>query len=172
MRYIPPVTDRNILDVQNGTAKGYFNASDWYRVYNNTRLAFDLAKITTSGIATRYILDYPTIAFVPSLGSDTKSLASLLTNIYNARLMSISDMPTLANLSTYSYASGPGGTSPNYTAVNQWESLVDTIYLGIGAASGYSSWVADSASPVRRARCGVAVADAGLTRNNGFALYD
>jgi hypothetical protein len=40
--YSAPVFDRTQTDVDNKTAKGYFNATDWYRIFENSFVARDL----------------------------------------------------------------------------------------------------------------------------------
>ncbi len=169
MKWIEPVvTDRALSDVTNKTSKGYFNIADWERIDNNARVAKALVDFLLSIDVSYGATITPDITTIPTV----TNLNTLLTNIENLRI-AIDAYPITGVVAIRNdWQAGPGQAAPDYEDANDWERNIDLIYNGIGDASGYSGWIPDSMSPVRRARANVAISGAGLTRNNGFRRYD
>lgn len=167
MRWIQPITDRALSDVVSKTSKGYFNVSDWERIDNNSRVAKALVDFLLSTSVAYGATISPEITTIPTVAN----LNTLLTNIENLR--TAVNAYTITGIVTIKkdWLSGAGQPAPDYEDVNDWERNIDLIYNGIGDATGYSDWVTDSVSPVRRARAGMATSGVGLTRNNGFRRY-
>jgi len=138
--YIPVITDRVQTDVTWHTAKGFFNLSDWQRIYQNSY---------TASIATGSSFDTitpPTLTSIPSI----VNLNKLILNIERARLASIS----AGALSSLRYNWGEGNVSAiRFTDVNLWEQTLAAI-LDVYIQ--------------RYERCGIAKCGQGLTRNNGW----
>lgn len=166
MRYTEPIKDRTATDITNKTAKAFFNIADWQRIYNNTQITKALVDFLLSINVTFDTLTTPTITTIPTVAQ----LNTLLANIERIRL---AVEPTVTGLSIIKddWEYGFGKESPDYLNVNDWENVLDVIYNTIGAESGYTGWMPDSGSPVRRARAGVATSGTGLTRNNYFRRY-
>lgn len=166
MRYIEPIKDRTITDVTSKTAKAFFNVADWQRIYNNTQITKALVDFLLSISVTFDTLTTPTITTIPTVAQ----LNTLLANIERIRLAvepTVTGLPIIKDDWEY----GIGKESPDYLDANDWENVLDVIYNTIGIESGYTGWISDSGSPVRRARAGVATSGTGLTRNNYFRRY-
>ena len=166
MRYTEPITDRTQTDVTNKTSKAYFNIADWLRVYNNTQVTKALVDFLLSTSVTFDTLSTPTTETIPTI----TELNTLLANIERIRLAA---EPTVTGLSEIKddWVAGAGYPSPDYQNVNDWENVLDVIYNTIGTESGYTDWVEDSLTPVRRARAGISTSGRGLMYNNGFRRY-
>lgn len=160
MKYTEPVYDRVLSDVTNKTAKGYFNLADWIRIYGNAELIHALEEVILSNGLTFTEIATPTITTIPTVDD----INTLLVNIETVRAL----FPTGAGLVELKTDWG-GNASPTYKDVNDWERNIDLLLALI--IEGYSGWIPDSGSPVRRHRAGVAVSGVGLTRNNGFRRY-
>ena len=166
-RYIRPIYDRTAIDITNKTAKAYFNIADWKRVYNNLGNAINLEEVIEGNGIVLPVIAEPTITTIPTVSIFNAMLLAL----EELRLNLIGYLPSLTTNIKHDWVAGSGSVAPDYKDVNLWEQTIDIIYNNIGAASGYTGWVADSGSPVRRNRSGVAISGAGLTRNNGFVKY-
>ena len=166
MRYTTPITDRTAADVTNKTSKVYFNIADWLRVYNNTQVTKALVDFLLSTSVTFDTLSTPTTETIPTI----TEFNTLLANIERIRLAA---EPTVTGLSEIKddWTAGPGAPSPDYLNANDWENVLDVIYNTIGTESGYTDWVEDSITPVRRARAGISTSGRGLMYNNGFRRY-
>jgi len=188
MKYIEPVIDRSAEDVANRTVKAFFNVADWQRIYNNeqvTRLLVEFLR----GVS----IDFDTLSAVTTATiADAAALNTLLLNIERIRLESeLTFMPGMDAVAS-DWGVGTGADSPDYLDANHWEEVLhiifnmlpglveSMIYCGVSATGQprfyqhrfrQFGWVKPSASPVRRARCAVAAAGAGLTRNNGYRRY-
>lgn len=185
MAWTEPVTDRTIQDVIDKTAKGYFNVSDWERIYNNVIYL----NIITAFLVGRAIdfeaLDTPTITTVP----DVSDINAFLQNIDDLRRGS--GLPAALGLVAVKH-DWPGGNAPapDYNHANIWESVLFIIYGNVIPAAKFRVYCGvanvgqtrfyqhrwrppDLAFPtdVRRPRTGVAIAGASLTRNNAFRDY-
>ncbi len=166
MRYTIPITNRTASDVTNRTAKAFFNIADWQRIYNNTQVTKALVDFLLSISVTFDTLSAPTITTIPTV----TQLNTLLANIERIR---IAADPTVTGLPEIKddWTAGPGSPSPDYLDVNDWENVLDVIYNTIGMESGYTGWIPDSLTPVRRARAGISTSGRNLTYNNGFRRY-
>lgn len=168
MRYSTAITDRKYSDIYYKTNKGYFNVSDWLRIYENARNTNVLLNaLTGDGIVFSFVAE--------PLRTDFASVTKLNTLLNNIDLMRsdsvnyLSDVILIASIK-HDWLAGWDKDAPKYTDVNTWEKVIETMYLNLADAIGYTP-VPNAGSPVRRARCGVAQTGAGLTRNNGFSLY-
>ena len=160
MKYTTPIYDRTFLDVKNRTSKGYFNFVDWLRVYSNAELlrALEIV-IYNEGLA--YVnVNAPDKNVIPT----ATEINGILINIELIR--DFIDATGTVTLKT----DWGGVDSPKYNHVNDWERNMDLLLAQM--IEGYTDWVSDSVTPVRRARTDVAICGAGLTRNNGFRRYD
>lgn len=190
MTYTPPVYDRTALDITNLTAKAFFNVADWVRVYNNALVVNELVEFLLSINITFDTVTTPTITTIPTV----TQLNTLLANIERIRVAAC--LPAITGLTevTAAWVAGNAEDSPTYLDANTWERVLDVIYNSIAASVEYqpycgvfavgqprfyqhrfrqfAAWIPNSAAPVRRARTGVASANAGLKRNNGFRRYD
>ncbi len=160
MKYTTPIYDRILSDVTNKTAKGYFNLADWIRIYGNAKLIHALEEVILSSSLLFTEIATPTITTIPTVDN----INNLLINIETIRALFPAGVG-LVDLKT----DWGGNASPTYKEVNDWERNIDLLLALI--IDGYSGWIPDSGSPVRRHRAGVAVSGVGLTRNNGFRRY-
>lgn len=124
MSYITPVTDRTLLDVVNQTSKGFFNAADWARVYNNAQLVNYLVVLYSGEDIVFHELTAPTRSTIPR---GTADFNLFLTNIENIRAEMVASIPTLIAIKT-DWESGINVPSPKYTHANQWESTLDAVW--------------------------------------------
>lgn len=188
MKYTESITDRAASDIVAKTSKAYFNVVDWMRIYGNAQFVDTLIAALTgvsNGVAA---ISEPTIVSFPQAADFNSLLIDLMAIRDSLSFPEIADLDDLKA----DWRTGSIAQSPTYVTVNQWEKFIDAlisavvgfvdyrIYCGVsssGQARFYQnrfrrfSWVAAAASPVRRARVGVAAANQGLTRNNGFRRY-
>lgn len=160
MKYTTPIYDRVLSDVSNKTSKGYFNVLDWVRVYGNAELIHALEEVILSNGITFNDVETPTINTILTL----EDVNTLVSNIEAVRAL----FPSGAGLVALKTDWG-GNQSPTYKEVNDWERNIDLLLALI--IDGYTDWIPDAVSPVRRARADVTLCGAGLTRNNGFRRY-
>lgn len=124
MAYTTPVKDRVLSDVTTPTSKGYFNASDWTRIYNNARLTSALTFIQAGGTENFTLITAPTTATIPAV----TMFVNLTANIEQIRArMEAAALLTLPSIKT-DWVAGAGSVAPNYQHVNQWESTIDSIW--------------------------------------------
>ncbi len=174
MRYTTAIYDRKYSDVYYKTSKGYFNVSDWLRIYENTRnldTLYGALQGSSIGFVGLPNIAEPLITSFPSVSS----FNALLNCIEQIRLDAVGLTPNvsinaLTTVIKHDWQAGWDKDAPKYTDVNLWEKTIEIIYLNIADAVGYTP-VPPTGSPVRRARCGVAQTGIGLTRNNGFSQY-
>lgn len=189
MKYIEPITDRTITDVTNKTAKAYFNIADWIRVYNNAEMTNYLIGWLLEQSITFDTVAVPTISTIPTAAS----LNTLLENIERIRVTA--GLPIITGLTELKtdWASGSSAESPDYLDANTWELVMDlliknvvktveyAVYCGVSQVGQiryyqnrfrqFTRYVEPAASPVRNARCGVALSGSGLTRQNEWRKY-
>ena len=178
MKYTEPVIDRALSDVISKTSKGYFNVSDWTRIYENNLVVNALLLVVLEEVVTFTSIDTPTITTIPTI----TMVNNLVGNIEASRLKAIefvegasaSDERTnIMNLIAIktNWEAGARKDAPDYLVANQWEETLHVIFNNIGDAVGYTSWVSDAVSPTRKPRTGPAVSGTGLMRQNGFRRY-
>lgn len=129
MSYETPVTDRAQSDITNRTTKGFFNVADWNRIYNNARLAIDVANISGGESLGWDVIAEPTITTIPGV----TDFNILLENIELAR--QILNSPLAQTPIKYDWAAGAGADVPKFNHVNLWESVIDVIWNEYGGAT-------------------------------------
>lgn len=189
MRYITPITDRELLDITNRTSKAFLNIADWIRIYNNAELTKILVDFLLGTSTTFDAVSTPTVFTKPTV----TQLNTLLANMNRVRIAS--GLPEITGLSELKadWLEGSSADAPDYIDVNAWETFIDTIFNCIGlsmeyriycgvSATGqprfyqyrfrqYSGWVQPAVSPHRRARTGFAVCGSGLRQTNKYRRY-
>ena len=159
MKYFDPVYDRTLLDVRQRTSKGFFNASDWNRIVNNTRLLNSLVNVILS----------ESVAFsdFPEANTETVLLSVDINNEVdnvNALWSAIGSVAGVVPM-----RSNYGGIkSPNYKDINTLEKNIDTLTTNI--IDGYSGWDTSTGTG-RFPRADNAICGTGMTRQNGFRRY-
>lgn len=123
MSYITPVTDRAQSDIDALNSKAYFNVADWQRIYNNARLMIDVANILGGFSLGWDSLTDPSTTSFPSV----TDFNTLLENIELAR--QAVDIPEAQTAIKYDWVAGLDYPSPNFNHVNQWESVIDAIWV-------------------------------------------
>lgn len=122
MSYVTPVTDRSQADIVAKNSKAFFNVTDWERIYNNARLAIDLARII-GGLSVGWDDIYQQyITYIPNV----THFNTLLENIELAR--QAVNIPTAATVIKYDWEAGSRKQAPKYTHVNQWEKTINAIW--------------------------------------------
>ena len=122
MSYVTPITNRQLSDVVNKTPIGYFNVSDWVRIYGNA--LYINAEMAAIGHAVTFITaSTPTTSSIPSI----TDVNNLLTNIDNMRQYVNTLLAEISPFATLLYVVGAGGTTPSYLDINQWELTIDLI---------------------------------------------
>lgn len=188
MRYITPITDRSAGDVVNGITKAFFNVADWNRIHNNSKVTKALVDFILSIDIPYSTVFSPTTVAVPTI----TELNTLLQNIENIRVTE--GLPSISGLTEIktNWDEGYGAESPSYIEVNQWESILDSIYNSIGKTLDYRvycgvanagqprfwqarfhtyEWVPKEENPPRSFRVGVSVPGQPITFANGFRRY-
>jgi len=188
MKYKAPIVDRSLADIAARTSKAFFNARDWQRVYDNAKITNALVAYLTSVAIQFDIIADPTVYSIPT----ATELNALLANIERIRVSA--GFPAIDGLVEIKddWTAGSAATAPDYLDANDWERVIDilistigslteyVIYCGVSAAGQprfyqhrfrQYDWVPLAETPTRRARANVAVAGAGLTRNNGYRRY-
>ena len=189
-KYVEPIIDRDEADIIAKNSKAYFNISDWERINGNTGILKVIVDFFLGSDISIETLTTPTKATIPI----AEEINNLINNIEVLR--QASGLPNLGGLEALKvdWSPGTGSSAPDYENVNSWEKTIALIIANMEASVSYrcycgvpavgqarfyqNRWrnfiigVPDSSTPVRRARCNVATANAGLTRNNGFRRYD
>jgi hypothetical protein len=125
MSYTTAVTDRTATDIANRTSKAFMNIATWARIYENSRLARDLAAIMLGTPIAFTTIAAPTITSIPT----ALDLFALTSNIEILRLASgVSGTTAIF----YNWVAGPDQLAPSYVHVNQWESTIDAIWTYYG----------------------------------------
>lgn len=182
MRYIIPVTDRAITDIQRKTAKGYLNAADWNRIqtnlWNTNLLVQKIAGTSTPTNYTGYSA-FKGITYIP-LAND---LGAIFLDADNCRVWSTIPVGAYPGIVVVPYllryrdgsTYGEWRWHPElltYSAFNLLELLIDAVYMHVAAYRSYSTWVTPVTPTARRPRCNVAICGLGMTDQNGFADYN
>jgi hypothetical protein len=189
MKYVNPITDRDAADIVNRTAKAFLNILDWNRIYGNAEITNFLAEFLIGITITFDSVTAPTITNFPAVAD----FNALLANVNRVR--AASNLPEITGLNELAadWIAGINQAAPDYLDVNEWEQVIEILRNTLVAAADYRAycgvfnvgqprfwqnrfrrfaWVANSITPVRRARTNVAACGVGLTRNNGFRRYD
>lgn len=190
MTYTQPVYDRTLDDIENQTAKAFFNVADWMRIHRNTQIAGELMAFLLSVNISFDTVELPTITTIPTVAQ----LNTLLANIERVRVSTC--LPEISGVAeiTHNWQAGSSMSAPTYLNANEWERVLDMIYCSIARAVEYQpycgvfssgqarfyqhrfrqfpAWITSSIAPVRHARAGIAISGAGLTRANGFRRYE
>lgn len=187
--YIEPITDRAQSDIDNETAKGYFNVTDWLRIHDNTETAYALVSFLLGVTIAQNVLTEPTIATVPTVAQINLFIQNINTLRENSGLPAITGLEALKD----DWVAGRSAGAPNFEVVNSWERVLDVIYKSISisteyriycgvAASGQPrfyqhrwrqyAWAFPSDTPVRRARTGIAITGSEAMRTNLFRRYN
>jgi len=128
MAYITPITDRDAADIAAQNSKAYWNAADWERVYNNSRLTRDLTEILLSAPIAFTHLPTVTVATVP-YGADFTNFLAFLTNIETLRLAVVGEsIPGTSTEINDNWIPGRDQDAPDYMDANLWESTIDAIW--------------------------------------------
>jgi hypothetical protein len=161
MPFITPITDRTQADVIARNSKAFINVEDWERIYNNAEIVRDSVfefigvDVFFPTISTPTTSDFPSVADFNSLLEciDTCRQACIdaLPGIFNE-----DDLPSVF----FSWVAGSNYPAPDYVDVNQWENTLLILYT-----------IMSSFVYARVAISGIAVSNAGLTRNSGFRSY-
>lgn len=192
MRYRPPITDRTQADISNKTPKGYFNVSDWVRIYENAWMLRVLLNTELDLSVVFAQSPTPTVTSLPS----HYVFNSLIANIDLARtaaLLSGTPSSAVSSILTITYETGQTALAPRYTDVNEWEATVDSVrravqgaleyrvYCGAAVVGQtrmhqhrwftYPDWTPEAPSPVRQPRTGPANVGRPLMQQNGFRRY-
>lgn len=152
MSYVTPITDRKNMDIVNQTSKGYFNLSDWNRIYGNALHVNGEIASRFGGAPTFTIISTPTSTTIPS----PSVFNQLLTNIHAMQqLMSVYlYMVTLPTIRTdWSFEE-----TFSYIHVNVWEQLLDLIHVNLPTIE------------LRFPITGIAITGADRTRNSMFRI--
>jgi len=186
MTWTEPIYDRVLADVQDQTAKGFFNVVDWVRVTGNAEVVGMLASVLKQVDIDLTTLPEATTATIP----DVDDINAFVENIERLRLGA--GVPAAVGLvQVSSFSGGANGTTPDYEDVNDWErnlallkqyvitSAGYMIFCGVGASGQARFWQVrfrsvfpkDADEPVRRPRTGVAVTGADPKRQNKFRRY-
>jgi hypothetical protein len=189
MNYQAPVTDRAAADITGRTAKAFINMVDWARIYSNAQFIHTLLETISGYGVTFNAITAWTVTTIPTVAE----FNILLANIERLRLAS--NLPAITGFTEIKddWIAGTAAESPDYVDANLWEFVIDTIYHGVYRATAYGiycgvatagqirfyqhrwreypDWVPDAGSPTRKARAGIAIAGAGMMRNNKFRRY-
>jgi hypothetical protein len=187
-KYMTPIFDRTASDIENLTAKAFFNIVDWERVNHNTQTINELVSAITTTDVEFTLLDIPTITTFPTAAE----INALITNIENVRIACGLPIDGLVELKN-DWKAGMSGQSPNFEDVNDWESVLEIIFRNMKNSAEYIiycgvssvgqirhwqnryrryAWVEASDTPVRRPRTNVGNCGTGLMRQNGWRKYD
>lgn len=157
MPYTPGIFDRTQTDIDTRTNKAFFNVADWDRIEDNA-IAVREVLVNQFGILVTFTgtTSAPAITSIP----DVDDFNRLLENIEQLRQAALSVMPALtASAVTHDWVAGVAQDAPDYTDVNHWEEVIDIINNLLDI---YVDLV------FRYPRCGIAMANSGLTWNNRF----
>lgn len=145
------IFDRAQTDITNKTAKGYFNVSDWNRILDGSAAAKTVVEALIGHSVTPW--NSSVITATMTTIPDATDFNELSQNV-NSLKLAAGVLPS----ENIRYTWGVGNVAaPTYVDINRLEYVLYVILTGI--------------SPVyfpRRARTNVAIANAGLTRNDGF----
>jgi hypothetical protein len=143
--FAEPVVDRAQSDIDDRTAKGFFNLSDWDRIYDNCKIARDTVQAALGVSIAFSEIGYPGAQDMPG-----KTMINALVGNINAVSAALGYQYGITRLRTW--ADGNLG-SLTFSDINKWEQTLETIL------TLYSH---------RKARVGVASTGSGLTRQNKF----
>ena len=154
MAYTTPITDRDAADIAAQNSKAFWNVADFTRVYDNA-VAVNAHLLSEFGA----VIAFTTISTPTTTTIDTITRLNNFTG--NIELMRAW---VVANTAFYpaaldteiidDWAAGQSEAAPNYINANRWESHLDLMY---------------NLEQYRRvAVTGIAITNAGLTRNQGF----
>ena len=123
--YTTPVYDRTLADVVAKNSKAYLNVADWQRIDNNAQETVSFVNLALGGSLTLSAIAAITTASIP----DTDDLNDIAGNIELMRAwvdtnFTITD-PDFTEVKD-DYVSG---AKPNYASANQWEKVLDIMYL-------------------------------------------
>lgn len=160
-----PVYDRTLSDVQNKTAKGYFNVEDWERVDDNV---IELMTLVDSKLGTGVSSSYIAPSFSLSYFTSAQDINAMCGNIEAVRSFIVSKSPVIAaSLSSAGvveikddWVAGPHEPSANFRHANDWEKTIYIIYNAL-----------ENTTTTRKPRTGIAVCGASMTKNNMFRSY-
>lgn len=188
MKWIDAIKNRTQADVTNRMTKGFFNISDWTRIYNNSQIANQIVVLLWKRAVQFLTLTTPTSTTIPSVDN----INHLVENIETARIAS--GLPNLLiGPIKHDYLSGSNAITPTYEDVNSWESSLDIIRDATARAAEYSmfcgvprlgqmrfwqsqfrqfpGFAQPVANPVRHARSNISNCGSGILRQNGFRRY-
>lgn len=155
MPYTPPIFDRTQSDINAKTSKAYLNIVDWQRIYDNSLFVRDFL-VTEYGIPITFdTLTTPTTASIPPV-EDMNKLAG---NIERIRLNSgIIGHPGVVVIKD-DWIAGAAASAPDFENVNDWEEVMDIIYLAVQKALLFQK------------KCGVSTSGQSAWRQNFFRRY-
>ena len=185
-KFITPIYDRTLADISSRTPKAFFNVADWRRVYGNSQIVNDLLFILFGNDVDFDTLTEPVITTIPTV----TAVNTMLENIERVRLAC--GLPTIAALGEIKtdWAEGSAADAPDYIDANQWEEIINAVFVGLGYSVEYlvycgvanvgqprfyqhrfrqfQGWVKPVIIPLRMPRTGVAAAGQSLLRQNRF----
>ncbi|HZW02869.1 MAG TPA: hypothetical protein VFF68_03010 [Anaerolineaceae bacterium] len=187
-RWVTPITDRTLADIQNRTVKAFLNVSDWVRIHGNTQQVQALIRILSGFEVSITSLSTPTVTHFPTAGEINSMIADI------DRLREAACLPPALGVVTlkHDYQPGLGAAAPDYEDVNAWEqdllliralfarAAESLIYCGAAGAGQPRFWqnrwrrpayIEPDAGAIRTPRTGSAVSGSGLTRQNGWRKY-
>jgi hypothetical protein len=185
MKPINPVTDRTIADINNRTAKAFFNIADFLRIYGNEQWVRDIQAVLQGEAAALNSLDTPTITSMAS----ADAINALIENIELLRAAAPVVVDGLEIVLKYNWLKGLNAAAPDFEDANAWERKLDILraaivrageyrmFCGVPAAGQPRYWqyrwrtltyAPDLSNPVRHARAGASISGTGITRQNSF----
>lgn len=185
MKYLTPILDRSVIDIEYRTDKAFFNIEDWARIDNNTSFVRILMTDYYFSISiSNNVITLPSRTHIPT----AEELNDLIENIEFIRAASNLNLDPVP----YNWENGEDKNSPTYTDANSWEELIELVRIGVLRNVSYSvscgvptvgqarfyqhrwrgyMFVPPSETPVAHARSGISSSGASLRRQNNFRRY-
>ena len=140
MPYTTPVTDRDQDDIDAQNSKAYFNVADWERIHDNAQHVNGLFSSALGVSLSFIVLDDPIAAtYFHSVGQ----FNLLFENIERMRAWARNYLAdylstSLANALKTDWQAGAGVPVPNFENINEYESVIDVMYVTLNAWSAPS----------------------------------
>jgi hypothetical protein len=187
-RWVTPITDRSLADIQNRTVKAFLNVRDWVRIHGNTQQVQALIRILAGFEVPLTSLPTPAITHFPTADEINTLIADI------DRLREAACLPPVLGVVAlkHDYQPGLGAAAPDFEDVNAWEqdlllirnlfaqAAANLIYCGVAATGQPRFWqsrfrrpayILADPSPSRSPRTGPAVCGSGLIRQNSWRKY-
>lgn len=133
MPWVNPIFDRAITDINNRTAKGFFNVVDWTRINGNTgEVKFRVLSMLGLNVST-VTLTVPITSQHPA----ADDINALIANIELVRDGACLPMAVgLVDLKQ-DYQAGNGTVAPSFVEVNDWERNLNLLYTLLPNTANY-----------------------------------